>query len=91
MPYLPKTKKKSGVFRGNADTFYNHRMWRAKSREVLSREPICRECAKYGDTVPATHVDHIIPRSQGGSEYGDDNLQALCRRCHMRKTARDKR
>jgi 5-methylcytosine-specific restriction endonuclease McrA len=32
------------------------------------------------------HVDHIIPRSQGGTN-DPKNLQALCITCHGKKTA----
>ena len=32
-------------------------------------------------------VDHIAPLKAGGAPYDLDNLQALCRRCHIQKTA----
>jgi len=36
----------------------------------------------------ANHVDHIIPRFEGGTDE-DANLQTLCSRCHQRKSARE--
>jgi 5-methylcytosine-specific restriction protein A len=48
----------------------------------------CDECKKLGRIRVAHEVDHIIPKSQGGT---DDlsNLQAINRECHKAKTARD--
>ena len=56
---------------------------------------ICENCGK--ETVPAqrhqrgvtppnneTHVDHIIPKSKGGSGT-PDNGQILCRGCNLKK------
>ncbi len=58
---------------------------------VLSREPLCRdpfgEHAEWGEVVSATEVDHIVPRRVGPElELSLENLQALCKRCHSRKT-----
>lgn len=63
--------------------------WR-KLRDMFLREhPLCEceECRRLGRVRAATDVDHIIPRSQGGT---DDraNLQALAHECHSRKTAK---
>ena len=55
--------------------------WLRMRRVVLREEPRCRRCG-----APARHVDHIIPRSRGGSEERS-NLQALCRECHDGKSA----
>ena len=38
-----------------------------------------------GQELHEYDIDHIIPRSLGGSE-DDDNLQALCPACHRKKT-----
>ena len=35
--------------------------------------------------APATEVDHVIPRSAGGSD-DVQNLQSLCKPCHSRHT-----
>lgn len=41
-----------------------------------------------GCTGTATDIDHIENRGMGGSKLKDtpDNLQALCRPCHLKKT-----
>ncbi len=36
----------------------------------------------------ATEVDHVIPAAQGGTD-APANLQAACRPCHARKTAKE--
>ncbi|MDP6619089.1 MAG: HNH endonuclease signature motif containing protein [Nitrospinota bacterium] len=51
---------------------------------VLAREPICRICKR----APSSEPDHMIPRRLGGEDT-DENLQALCKSCHSRKTARE--
>jgi 5-methylcytosine-specific restriction protein A len=38
----------------------------------------------------ATEVDHIVPKSQGGTD-DDDNLQAICSPCHKTKTGSERR
>lgn len=40
-------------------------------------------CATPGCANPATDVDHITP----GNDHNAANLQALCARCHRRKSA----
>jgi 5-methylcytosine-specific restriction protein A len=65
--------------------------WRQVRDEFLSYHPHCQardlkaiETHRiYGDQ--ATDVDHVTPKRAGGT---DDwaNLQALCHRCHSRKT-----
>lgn len=52
----------------------------AKLREeVLWSGP----CAYCGDPLP-TQVDHVIPRSRGGSD-DRENLAPACRSCNMEK------
>lgn len=57
----------------------------------LRSSPICADPfgvhAERREIVEAKHVDHIIPRNQGGSDAWD-NLQGLCHSCHSKKTAR---
>lgn len=65
---------------------YGQPMPRALRLRVLVEEPRCRGCG-----APATEVDHIEPRYRRPDLFlVRTNLQALCRRCHARKTgARD--
>ena len=56
--------------------------------QILMDEPLCRECRKAGRIVPATDVDHIVARADGGTD-DRSNLQPLCHACHSRKTVRE--
>lgn len=78
--YQSKRKRSGG-------DIYHTKSWAVLRMTVLERDQwFCQECLRYGIYTSATDVDHIIPRSQGGS---DDlsNLQALCHECHKKKTA----
>ena len=57
--------------------------WRALRARVLREEPFCR-CG-CGD--PSEEVDHIIPKSQGGTD-DRSNLQGLSKSHHSAKTMR---
>lgn len=91
MPWAPKThlqavREQQGGF---APTLrprmsYSDPRWRAIRRRVLLRDPICKACHKQ----PSKCADHIIPRSQGGSDEMS-NLQGLCVSCHNRKSGRE--
>ena len=62
--------------------------WRAYARHYLLRRPLCAVCHSYGDTTPATQVDHILPCSSERDPlfWNPENHQPLCRPCHGRKT-----
>ena len=65
---------------------YNHR-WEKLSRIYRRSHPVCET---PGCDNVSTEVDHIVPIADGGKLLAVDNLQALCRSCHARKTERDK-
>mgnify|MGYP001613332884 CR=1 FL=1 len=73
----------------------------ARKRAIASKDPMCAICHKYIDVQmpmkdPATgrrnglavEVDHIVPRSRGGSLYELDNLQLSHSSCNRKKGAR---
>ncbi len=79
--HLDMIKKKER--RKATDPFYFSHRWRKISARFVRMHPVCQLCHR----APATIVDHIIERSDGGDQWSEHNLQALCPRCHGRKTA----
>ena len=65
--------------------------WQKLRLMFLRANPICADPfgVHRGEPTPATDVDHILPRSQGGTDAWT-NLQPLCKSCHARKTAGDR-
>ncbi len=63
------------------------RAWMAKRERVAARHDYkCAACGRLWVSY-RDHIDHIIPREQGGSN-DESNLQPLCDTpCHADKTA----
>jgi 5-methylcytosine-specific restriction protein A len=77
--------------RGNAGQGRGGRPWRRLREQVLARDKHlcqCGECRKEGRARPATEVDHIVPKAEGGTD-SPGNLQAINTDCHKRKTAKE--
>jgi len=64
------------------EPFYGTARWKRFRSSYLSKHPLCEMC---GDV--AEMVDHIKELRDGGAELSADNAQALCNRCHVRKTS----
>jgi 5-methylcytosine-specific restriction endonuclease McrA len=57
--------------------------------DVSVLHPLCEECLGHGVAMPATVVDHIVPHRGDPKLFWDrSNWQALCKRCHDRKTGK---
>lgn len=63
------------------------RAWMAKRERVaLAHGYRCAKCGRLW-VSSRDHIDHIVPREQGGSN-DESNLQPLCNKpCHEEKTA----
>jgi 5-methylcytosine-specific restriction protein A len=71
---------------GSARRGYDAR-WQMASRAFLIEHPLCVRCEARGKISPATVTDHMIPHRGNARLFWDrDNWQALCKRCHDRKT-----
>ncbi len=62
--------------------------WQQLRAQVLRDEPLCRACDAKGQVTRATQVDHVKPKTKGGTD-DRTNLAPLCEPCHEAKTARD--
>lgn len=68
----------------------NHRRiytadWQYVRRKVLQRDGyVCQLCGSRS----RLEVDHVVPLQEGGPSH-IDNLQCLCRNCHIAKTRRE--
>ena len=66
----------------------NSRRWARLRRAVFRRDGgRCVNCSR----VSRMECDHIIPLDRGGDPWSMDNLQTLCRDCHISKTADENR
>ena len=61
---------------------YRSSAWPRIRARFLRAHPDCARCGQ-----PAQSVDHIVSKARGGTD-DEENLQALCDRCHRAKTAR---
>lgn len=67
---------------------YNSKAWQVARREFLATHPYCEQCQSDGRlNVFAVHVDHKVAVARGGAPLEYENLRALCKSCHSRKTA----
>lgn len=63
--------------------------WQRIREAILERDMmLCQVCLDLGLLVPATEVDHIVPKHKGGNDTLT-NLQAICSPCHKTKTTRE--
>lgn len=64
---------------------YDSRWVRLRLRILKRDGHLCQPCERAGRTTPATQVDHITAKAQGGTD-DPANLQGICRACHEAKT-----
>ena len=78
---------------------YDRRAWRGSDSDpnsglrgrYLAEHPLCEQCSTPEHPVPAVDVDHIQPHNDDPNLAWDwNNLRALCKACHGRKTRRQR-
>lgn len=63
--------------------------WDKLRAQILRRDRhLCQPCYATGRPEPASQVDHIVPKAQGGTD-DPNNLQAICKDCHKVKTSKE--
>lgn len=61
--------------------------WEKLRKVVLARDcGLCQPCSIADRVTPGNIVDHIVPKAEGGTD-DLENLQVICKPCHVRKTA----
>ena len=93
--YCDQYKKDKQVYdryRGSSTERGYGSRWSKYRLVFLRQHPLCEceECRENGRVTPATVVDHIIPHRGDQVLFWDPtNHQAMSKRCHDRKTARE--
>ena len=66
--------------------------WRTARNRFLKVNPLCVRCKEEDRLVKATVVDHVKPHRGDKILFWDErNWQALCKRCHDKKTMTEDR
>lgn len=69
---------------------YNTKQWANYRKLYIKENPLCVECLKNDRYNPSAVVDHIRPHKGNVNMFWDrNNHQALCKKCHDKKTARE--
>lgn len=64
--------------------------WQKLRKVILERDNyLCQACLDNGTLREGSHVDHMKPKAQGGTD-APDNLQTLCVECHRHKTSTER-
>jgi 5-methylcytosine-specific restriction endonuclease McrA len=62
------------------------RAWRKLRAQILERDGGVCQLRLVCDGAPATHVDHIVPRIDGGQDT-PENCRASCQPCNLSRGA----
>lgn len=83
-------KKWKNKSKSDLDRLRGSARWQKLRAAILTRHPLCVVCWELGLPFPASEVHHIVPAAEMVKRYGDegffreDNLVALCTKCHDR-------
>ncbi|WP_144394826.1 HNH endonuclease [Pleionea sediminis] len=63
--------------------------WQKQRKRAIARDSaLCQPCLREGRVTAFNSVDHITPKSAGGSD-ALSNLQCICKACHALKTQQE--
>lgn len=97
MPKVPKFFHSSSIHEGvesmqneksarTDDPFLSSARWKKFRKMFIRKYPFCFIHEDEGLISKNGHVDHVIPRSQGGAELDERNCIYLCGSVHATKT-----
>lgn len=90
-PDHPRNWHKQDKAKGNRHERGYGTAWTKLRDTVMARDKgLCQPCLSSGRYTPASEVDHIKPKAEGGTD-DTGNLQSICRQCHRTKTAYEAR
>lgn len=71
---------------------YNSKMWKQLRNSYIAEFPLCQSCLEKGKITPAEQIHHRVEFLKGTTQaeiealaFDWDNLQALCKDCHLEK------
>ena len=71
--------------------FYSSSTWKKIRDRYIKKNPLCEICKEKGLSEVADEVDHIVRIKVNWSKrFNSKNLQSLCHKCHMKKSAKDR-
>ncbi len=71
------------------DSWYMHRIHRARAKDQLRRESLCCYCLRENRYTPAEVAHHATPHRDDWNEFITGRLVSLCRRHHNRQAQRE--
>jgi 5-methylcytosine-specific restriction protein A len=87
----PQANRFADKARGNRHERGYGTAWTKLRKIILDRDMgLCQPCQATGRVTLAREVDHTIPKAEGGTD-DQDNLQAICRACHLTKSKAEAR
>ena len=90
-PFMADTKSKRSAGNWKHDKRSRHARgygtaWDKLRKQAMDRDTwLCQPCKRKGKLTPATEVDHLVPKFEGGTD-DLENLAATCAPCHRIKT-----
>lgn len=87
--WVPERQPFKNLNEGKNRKVYRNNRWRKLSKSYKERNPFCVKCAEEGIVAASQVTDHIQRINDGGDPYDENNLQALCKRCHNIKSGKE--
>ena len=85
--YTPKKRLDHQLHDGKY--IYGTARWQRLRNSHIRMYPLCAECARNALVKPGEVVDHVIEIKDGGDPWDPDNLQALCKEHHQKKSGEE--